>query len=595
MTAMTLANSDKLNILRGVEYIAVDTEGVEKMMGISVAVQGFPQGFYLPFNHFEGNLTDEERTDLWQIFKNATLIFHNAVHDLRVLARNGYVHRGNFYDTMLMAHWINENAVDFSLNAVSLRLGGKPKAMPPQMSMLIDSDGWDVVPVAWMDEYSSNDAFITLHAFLKMIDEFRRQGFDTVRPLFGNSLWDEEQDFINLVMGPMMELGIKVDVEFCITEYMKGTAIMAECKKELGFNPASPIALKKFLIDELGLPVLKHTKACKKCYPDNKRDTPAHVSNHEGKPSFDKDAMAEYEIMLEKVNDGRAAVILRYRGWQKTTSSNYKPYMELVDENYVLHPGYKLHGTKTGRLSCANPNLQQIPKSSDKEWNGNLKQAFIPRDGYNLWTVDYSQLQYRMTCAYAECYELIDIFNDASRDIFTEQAGQMGWLRADVKTLVYLILFGGGARRAATAFGVPQSQGKDLVEEFHSMYPQIRQCSNQAQNAARKQGHVAYWTGRRRHFPKGSALYRSLNAVIQGGEAEIIKRAMIELAKTVCDENCRMVLQIHDEIAFEIREGMEDQYIPRIQKVMEAAGEKFCEYVKVQVRFATDYKRWGEK
>ncbi len=588
-TPVSLSNESKLNILEASDYVSVDTEGVTMLMGVSCAVSGFPQGFYVGFNHAAGNLTEAERERLFRILSTRkALIFHNAVHDLRVLKRNGFDYQGPFFDTMLMAHWINEEQVNYSLNNVSLRLGGKPKAMPPEMSMLIESDGWDIIPLAWMDEYSSNDAYITHHAFEKMLPEFNKQGFE-------GELWATEQEFIRLVMAPMMELGIKVDVEFCIKEYMRGTAIMQQDRKALGFNPGSPKALKKFLIDELELPIVKHTKSCKKCWPEDKKQMGVPVHTHDGPPSFDKDAMELYEQMLEKKDDPRATTILRYRGWQKTTSSNYKPYMELVDENFVLHPGYKLHGTKTGRLSCAEPNLQQIPKSSEKDWNGRLKSAFIARDGFGLWTVDYSQLQYRMTCSYAEQMDLIDIFNDPSRDIFTEMAKTMGWLRADVKTLVYLILFGGGARRASAAFGVTVAQGKDLVEEFHSLYPNIRKVSNEAQKAARRQGHVAYWTGRRRHFGPGSAYYRAFNAVIQGGEAEIIKRAMIQLAKTVCDDNCRMVLQIHDEIAFEIREGMEDQYLPRIQKVMEAAGEDFCKFTGVDVKFATSAGRWGEK
>lgn len=584
----SFSTSDKISMLEAADNVTVDTEGLKKMMGFSVAFDGLDQGFYLPFNHARHNLTEAEQKKVYSILDSReSLIFYNAVHDLRVLARNGFNYRGWFWDPMLMAHWINEERPDYSLDAISRTYGGKPKAMPESMRLVLEMDGWDNVPVAQMDEYSSNDAYIGHRLWRKLLPLFEKE--------FSYELWEHEQKFIRQVMAPMMEHGIKVDVGYSIHEYMRGMGVMEECIKELGFKPSSRNSLKDFLLGELGLPVVAHTKACLKCHPPQKNIQRQAVHTHSGPPSFDKNAMEVYEEMLEQREDDRAKTILRYRGWQKTTSSNYKPYMNLCDSGGVLHPGYKLHGTRTGRLSCADPNLQQIPKASEKDWNGNLKKAFIPRVGFNLWSVDYSQLQFRMTCAYAGQEELLEIFNDLTRDIFTEMAGQMGWLRKDVKTLVYLILFGGGAQRASVAFGVPLQQGKELVEEFHSLYPEIRKVSKKAEHAAMRQGYVGYWTGRRRHFPRGSAYYRAFNAVIQGGEAEIIKRAMIALAEQVCDENCKLILQIHDEIVFEIADGKEDEYLPRIQRVMESAGDDFCKFVGVKVSFATDAKRWGEK
>src|SRR5690606_4559943 len=226
-----------------------------------------------------------------------------------------------------------------------------------------------------------------------------------------------------------------------------------------------------------------------------------------------------------------------YRGWTKTTGSNYRPYIDLADENFILRPSYKLHGTRTGRLSCEKPNLQQIPKTSDKDWNGGLKRSFVARPGYKLYQIDYSQLQFRMTAAYAKQKTLIDIFNDPNADIFTAMAEEMNWKRQDVKTLVYLILFGGGAKRARDAFNLATiEEGKALVDEFHAMYPGIREVSNDCAKVARKQGYVAYWTGRRRHFFRnGAPYYRAFNAVIQGGEAEIMKRAMLTLSEELVE------------------------------------------------------------
>lgn len=566
---MGLSCDDYLNLLSVPQEITVDTESGETrgMLGLSFCFDGLSDGFYLGWNHDDNNLDGSQKQRLANILSDEkkTLIFHNAPYDLKVLERHGLIprYRGNFYDTMLMVHWINENLFNYSLDAQSKAYGGKPKNRSKAMQYIIDTYGWDGLAgfFSMTSKYGANDAFIAHQLFRKIITEFRAQGFD-------GELWGVEQEFI-WVLANMIELGIKIDLEFCMREMLKGESVMTQMRAELMFNPGSPLGLKKLLLEELGLPVIKETKS--------------------GKPSFDKEAMAGYDLLLEKQNDERAKKVLRYRGWQKTVSSNYKAYIDYRDDNDVLHPGYKLHGTETGRLSCERPNLQQIPKSSTKEWNGNLKRAFIPRQGYNLWEVDYSQLQFRMTTAYAEEQDLIEIFNDDDRDIFTEMATSMGWLRQNVKTLVYLILFGGGANRASQAFGISLEEGKELVEEFHSKYPGIRKVARKAQNLATVRGYVQYWTGRRRHFPKGSKYYRAFNSIIQGGEAEIVKRAMIKLDKTVCDEACRMVLQVHDSVVFEIAEGKEDEYLPKIVDAMEGVDYDFG------VRFKVDYKRWGEK
>lgn len=578
-----------LSLLELQQRFSIDTESGETrgLMGISVAFPGISDGFYLPINHDEGTLTDVQREKLRTILSDEarTLVMHNAAYDLKVLERNGFIprYRSNFYDTMLMIHWIDENRQNYSLDRQSQDWGGKPKNRSKAMQTMIDLYGWDGVTLKMNTEYSSNDAWITWELFEKIWPKFVEQEFV--------DLWNEWEIPYIWTVANMIELGIKIDVEFCVREYLKGENAMVQERAELMINPGSPKGLEQLLIEELGLPIVKHTKSCLKCYPTDRKIKPQPVHTHIGNPSFDKDAMKEYDLLLEANGDPRAKKILRYRGWQKTVSSNYKPYLELRDSNNVLHPGYKLHGTETGRMSCEKPNLQQIPKSSDKEWNGQLKKAFIPREGYALWEVDYSQLEFRLTCAYAEQQDLIEIFNDPKRDIFTEMAADMNWLRQNVKTLVYLILFGGGAYRAQVAFGLETlEEAKELVEEFHGKYRGIRAISNKASALARKRGYVVYWTGRRRHFPRGSKYYRAFNSIIQGGEAEIVKRAMIKLDQEVCnEEHCRMVLQVHDSVVFEIAVGKESEYLPRITETMQNVDFDFG------VRFMVEAKRWGEK
>lgn len=579
MTEATVFSvSSKISIMEMADVITVDTEGMGKVLGMAICFDGLMEGFYLPFDHEgDNNLSASEQKKVLSILDSReALVMYNAMHDLRELRRVGLDYRGVFYDPMLMAHWINEERMSYELDRIAPIYGFPGKNMSPLMKFIIDTEGWNKVPVALMDVYSSNDAFITHGAFRKIQAQFEKE--------FPPELWALEQEFLRDVIMPMKERGIRIDTHFCVREYMKGLGAMDECKAELKINPGSTKDLKKLLIDEMGLPVKKLTP--------------------KGAPSFDKDAMAEYDIILERKKDPRAQTILRYRGWQKTTSANYRAYMDLCDADGVLHPGYMLHRARTHRLACEKPALHQIPKSSNKEWNGHLKRAFIPREGFRLWGVDYSQLQFRMAVAYANQEDLIDIFNDETRDIFTEMAAEMGWLRSDVKTLVYLILFGGGATRASDAFGLNNvEQGRELVDEFHNKYPRIRDIANECAKVAKKFQSIKYWTGQKRHFypyfkdgrkhpPK---YYRAFNAAIQGGEAEIVKRAMVRLQREVCDANCYMLLQIHDEVVFEIREGMENGYLPQIKEVMESVPEEFCSVIGNHVTFKVSASEWGSK
>lgn len=580
---MNLTIDDKLDVLAVAEAFSVDTEGINRLLGISVAFDGPWEGFYFPIDHNQatGNLSLTQRAKLYKVLDYGNYwVMHNAAHDLRFLKKFGIDYRGKFYDTMLMTHWLDEEMFAYDLTSVSKAWGGRPKNMPQYVKDYIATEGWDNTPISWMDEYSANDAFITWQAFKEMKPKFEQE--------FPQELWATEEVFIRDVMIPMMERGVALDLDFASKKYIEGVERLKALEKELGFKPSSPKALARVLIDEMGLPVVRHTSSCSQC----KKRQP--VSSHQGSPSFDKTAMQDYETKLEHVNDDRATKILEYKGWQKTTSSNYKPYLELAQQG-ILRPGYKLHGTRTGRLSCEKPNLQQIPKSSDKPWNGDLKRAFVPREGFGLWTVDFSQLQFRMACAYARQENLIEVFNQPDRDIFTEMAGQLGWERQTVKTLVYLTLFGGGAGKAADSFGISIHQAKVILDRFYARYPNLTAVAKEAEKVARQLGYVTYWTGRRRHFRNGTPYYRAFNAVIQGGEAEIIKRCMIALQKELCNDECFLVLQIHDEVVFEIATGREDYYLSKAQEIMSRIPEDFNKFVGVNLLFTTDAKEWGKK
>jgi DNA polymerase I len=382
------------------------------------------------------------------------------------------------------------------------------------------------------------------------------------------SLWGWESRFIHL-MADIKNNGIKIDRGFCARKSLQGEKILREIRQEIGFNPGSRLDLERIFLVDFGFPVVKTTDA--------------------GNPSFDKYAMEKYDELLEEEGSELAKQILRHRGWQKTVSSNYKAYLDLADDSDILHPNYKLHGTLTCRLSCEHPNLQQIPRESTNEWNGDLKQAFIPRtSGGVIIEFDAKQLETRLAAAYAEEESLLQAFHEGV-DVFDRMAEELGWERQDAKLFTYMTLYGAGVRKIRSVFGVTLGEAEQLRKEFFGAYPNLRKIARYANHLAHRDGFVEYWTGRRRHFNPGTDEHRkAFNSTIQGGAFEIVKRAMLRLRQLKPD--LMMVLQVHDSVAIEFDTPPQKGELLEIQGILQAVPEAN----EMGVPFDWDYKVWGE-
>jgi DNA polymerase-1 len=259
-----------------------------------------------------------------------------------------------------------------------------------------------------------------------------------------------------------------------------------------------------------------------------------------------------------------ASLIKEYRGWQKAVSAAYRPYLSLRGPDDRLRCSYKTHGTATGRLSCSEPNLQQIPKSSDKPWNGKVKNCFIAKPGFKLINADFSQLELRLATAYAGEEELKKVFEEG-RDIFTEMSKQLGMSRHDTKTLVYSMQYGAGEQRIMDVFGVDRNEAKKIRANYFATYPHFRRLNERCTEKVEEAGKIKIWSGRYRHFDDRNDSYKAMNSVIQGGAADIVERIMVRCYEELESEDCSMLLQVHDSITFEVREPMVPQYIEKIQ------------------------------
>lgn len=545
--------------------------------GVSVAgkISGELVSAYFPFRHGTGgNLPSEV---LLELRKLLALPIPKATHNIKfdlVACRTLGIELGGgiLYCSLLIAHLINENRpFAYDLTSVAKWYLGlseeNQKLITEDFQKYIKHFGWANIPVDLMDPYATRDAELGFRALARIMQLFKEEGLE--------EYWEHKRKFVDVIIA-MESRGVLVDVELCNQQAAIGEERMAEIIKELGgLSPSSPKDLYELLIVRLGLEVHK-------------------VSEKTGKPSFDKYAMELYEDDLAHLDVPVAKLILEFRGWQKSVSSNYKPYVELLSPDGALRPNYKLHGTKTGRMSCEKPNLQQIPRVSDKPWNGHMKKAFIAREGYVLLEADYSQLELRLSTAYAREQALIEVFEEG-RDIFTEMSLTLGMPRQDTKTFVYSTQYGAGVRRIKTALGISETKARQIRENYFRTYPGFRRISDIAQQKAINRGKVRIWSGRYRHFfnPQEES-HKALNSIIQGGAADIVERVMVRLFELVdqpSNDECRMLLQVHDSVVFEVKKDKVDFYKEKIHSVMEDVDAVTGE--PLGVRFHVDIKEWG--
>lgn len=565
--------------------IAVDTEtngqdvrdGRGYAMGISIAYREKDQyhSMYFPFRHRgPGNLPDNVLARVKEVIETApAVVFHNAKFDIVSLRTLGiYVRSGTWFCTMIMAHLINENwPYSKSLNdCCRVYVGPEFQKDDSEIKDIVETFGWGFVPAKLMKKYAAIDTELTYRLFLALMPKFIAENL--------KDYWPHKARLIEVVI-EMEGRGVGIDVDFCNLMLSNADKAMAEHQGYIGAKPTNA-ELKKLLIDKLKLPVVKQSKKT-------------------GQPSFDKEAMGIYEQLLEGRDDPVAQHVLAYRGWQKARSAFYGAYLTHLSPDGRLRPSYKHHkdekegGTLTGRLSCADPNLQQIPRVSDKPWNGSVKKAFRASEGYTLYEADYSQLELRLGTAYAKEPELMRVFAEG-RDIFTELAAQLGWLRHELKTFVYSTQYGAGKKRISDVFGVSQERALQLIHQYYEMFPGFKRVSQVAASECLTKRKAKLWSGRYRHFrsPKDDN-HKAFNSVIQGGAADIVERVMVAVydrVDQVSNGEVRMLLQVHDSIIFEIKNGLEGKWIPRILEVMEDVNN-ICE--DFGVRFAVDCHQFG--
>jgi DNA polymerase-1 len=370
--------------------------------------------------------------------------------------------------------------------------------------------------------------------------------------------------------------GIRINKELALQEIAVGKGRMNQLRRELnGYNPRSNKDLNTLLLKEMGLPVLK-------------------VSEQSGKPSFDKEAMADYELILAnnpKYTTGQwgtvAQNILEYRGWGITLGLCYEKFVSMLSPDGRLRCEYWLHGTKTSRVSCHDPNLQQVPKETAKPWNRNIKKTFVAEDDdYVLVQADFSQGEMRLAAGYAKQQNLIDTFT-SGRSMWEEMTAALGRPKKQCKTLTYAKMYGAQRKKLALILGGDDPDS--FITDWEAYHDRIVAFSKAAQQKAQQRGYVHLWSGRIRHTKVDGARI-AFNSILQGGLAEIVKSAMIRLFTTVDSVDCRMLLMVHDSVIFEVKRKYLDQYIKLIKETMSNVQAE----IDFGLPFDVEEELWGK-
>ncbi|MEX2369102.1 MAG: DNA polymerase [Candidatus Paceibacterota bacterium] len=406
-----------------------------------------------------------------------------------------------------------------------------------------------------------------------------------------------EQPLIPVVQR-MTEVGVEIDVEYLSklsNEYQKKLdKIEKKIYKEVSheFNINSPQQLAEVMFAELEIPT-------------------------SGLAKTSTGAISTRESELEKLADEHdiAAYMLQHRGVQKLLSTYINALPERVSADGRLHADFLQTGTATGRMSSKNPNLQNIPvKSADGR---KIRGAFVAKEGARLVALDYSQIELRIAAWLSGDEKLISVFKEG-RDIHAAVAADVFSVaeeavtksqRSAAKVINFGMLYGMGvdALRKNLGGGTSRSEAQDYLDQYFAAYPGLAKFIEEKKQEARKQGYTSTHFGRRRYFPEiyssrswvqASAERMAVNAPVQGTQADIIKKAMVAVAEYLKEENLEgeaaLLLQVHDELIYEIDADKVEAVTAEIKRIMESVLPK---ELTAGINFVADTSvgpRWNE-
>lgn len=583
-TVTTLARlEDWIARAREVGVVAVDTEttGLDPMqaelVGFSLAT-GPNEACYVPLTHkggdeglfSEGLLPDQipvrdALAALKPLMQDPAVlkVGQNLKYDWLVLRRLG-IEVAPYDDTMLISYVLDAGASPHGMDPLSMRwLGHTPIKFEEVCGKGKGQITFDRAPLDKASEYAAEDADVTLRLWRVLKPRLASEGKATVyetleRPLVA-------------VLARMEARGIRIDRQMLSRlsgEFAQGMGrLEADISEMAGesFNPGSPKQLGDILFGKMAIP--------------GGRKTPT------GAWSTGADVLEE----LAEQGHELPRRILDWRQLQKLKSTYADALPSYVHpETGRVHSSFALAATTTGRLSSSEPNLQNIPVRSEE--GRKIRKAFIAAPGHKLISADYSQIELRLLAEIADTPSLRQAFQDGL-DIHAMTASEMfgvpiegmpGEVRRRAKAINFGIIYGISAFGLANQLSIPREEAGAYIKRYFERFPGIRAYMDETRAFAREHGYVETLFGRRCHYPDISAKNPSIrafneraaiNARLQGSAADIIRRAMVRMdgALEAARLSARMLLQVHDELIFEVPDEEVDATIPVVREVMELA------------------------
>ncbi|MEP2532238.1 DNA polymerase I [Shimia sp.] len=564
-------------------YVAVDTETtslnemVAELAGICLSVEP-GAACYVPVGHKKGASDDlfggDELQDgqmplekalamLRPMLEDASVlkIFQNAKYDCKIFARYG-INVAPIDDTMLLSYALHAGEHNHGMDALSERyLDHSPIPIKTLLGTGKSAITFDKVPIEDAVKYAAEDADVTLRLWKLFKPRLHQKQVTTVYETLERPLVP--------VLAQMEMHGVKVDRDTLSRMSNAFAQKMAGFEAELHelagheFNVQSPAQVGTILFEEMALEGGKKTAK-------GQWQTAASVL---------EDLATEHEF---------AARVLDYRQLQKLKSTYTDALQDHINtDTGRVHTSYVQTGANTGRLASTDPNLQNIPVRTEE--GRRIREAFVSEPGKTLISLDYSQIELRILAHIAEIDALKEAFRDG-QDIHAMTASEVFGVPMDemtpeirrrAKAINFGVIYGISGFGLARNLRIPRGEAQDFINRYFERFPGIRQYMDSTKEFAKEHGFVQTLFGRKIHTPEinakgpkaGFAYRAAINAPIQGTAADIIRRAMIRMPDAIRDLPVKMLLQVHDELIFEVEDSALDDAIGVARDVMQGAAD----------------------
>jgi DNA polymerase-1 len=565
-------------LLEQADYYAIDTETTSlnymeaELVGLSFALQP-NQAYYVPVAHDYPDAPEQLNRD-WILSELKPLleasdnkkIGQHIKYDKNVLANYDIELNGILNDTMLASYVLNSVATRHDMNSLSLKyLGHKCISFEEIAGKGVKQLTFNQIELDVASRYAAEDADVTLRLHLALNKLIEAQsGLSAV-------LTDIEVP-LSSILANMEQTGVLIDSQMLAQQSQSLATRIVELERQVHelagepFNLGSTKQLQHVLFEKMQLPVRKKTP--------------------KGAPSTSEEVLQDLAIEYEL-----PALIMQYRGLSKLKNTYTDKLPKMINHRTNrVHTSYHQAVAATGRLSSSDPNLQNIPIRTEE--GRQVRQAFVPQQGFKMVAADYSQIELRIMAHLSKDEGLVNAFSQG-KDIHKATAAEVFSVpleevtteqRRSAKAINFGLIYGMSAFGLAKQLNISRIDAQTYMDKYFERYPGVLQYMESTREGAKQMGYVSTVYGRRLYLPeinasngarRKGAERAAINAPMQGTAADIIKKAMIDVAKWMdelgSNDDIIMIMQVHDELVFEIREDNLDAYIPKICEVMEQA------------------------